>query len=401
MKKISLVSLVIVFGIILRLVLSIFTYHPDLSILAFASKIIVLDGHWLNFYDYGVEYINGIARLFPHQMILNYQPLAYLLPSFVYLPFFLILRGASDQVISGSWNHAAPYLPLFIYKLPLILADIAIIFTIPKLFDDKRNKSLAKIVWALNPLAIYVSSMIGQVDIIITFFLVLALIALKKSHFHHAAVFIALSALVKPAAVIVLPVLALYLYFQKKSLRFALTNISFGIVTYFLGILPFIFSPIYRYYALYADQITKSTYAGISVASGHDISWFFIFYTLVIGLVVYRKISLFPALAAALFSSLTFTHFHPQWLLWLTPWFIYFAIKTKNFLPLIFTLISWTIIVASFDTSLNLGLFYLLNISNGFFLPSTSAILSLVSLSRAWLVAYLVLLLLPVAHEED
>jgi hypothetical protein len=382
-----------IFALLLRLVLAATTYHPDLSVFVFASKLIVLDGHWLNFYDYSVHYVNGVATLFPHGMVLNYQPLAYLIPSLIYLPFTYILRHTADPIINSTWNHSTIYLPLLVYKLPLILADIAIFFSIPRLFTTTKNKKLSQIIWAFNPLAIYVSSMIGQVDIIITLFILWGLISLKRGQFNRTALFFALSALIKPAALILLPLVAVYL-FVKKNYFNAIANFATGLITYLLGISIYLPSPIYRYYALFADQLTKSTHAGISVASGHDIPWFFIVLAIIVALIVYKKIMIFPALGAALFSSLTFTHFHPQWLLWITPWFIYFAIQSKKFMPLLFLYLSWKVIVFAFDSSLHLGLFYTMNLPKISLLSFGSPFLQeIVSAARAWFVAYLFVIL--------
>lgn len=394
MKK-KATTFLIILGIVIRLILAVTTYHPDLSVFAFAGKLIVLDGHWLNFYNYGVQYLNGVATLFPHGMILNYQPLAYLIPSLFYLPFFPVLKDTAGLIIDGTWHSQSPfYLPLLVYKLPLLIADISLIFLIPKLFASQTNKKLSSILWALNPIAIYVSSMIGQVDIIITFFITLSLVTLKRNRFYATTFFLAVSALIKPAAVILIPLISLYLFIKKQYLK-SLISLTIGVGTYFLGILPFLSSPIYRHYALFANQIGKSIYASISVAAGHDIPWFFILYAIIIALLIYKKTNLTASLAAALLSSLAFTHFHPQWLLWLTPWLLYFAIKKNQFLPLLFSILSWFVIIFSFDKSLSTGLFF------GLSLPALQVSTLFTSLARAWIIAHLFIILFIDGHQKE
>ncbi len=394
------ITVVFLFSLVVRLILALVTYHHDLNVLVFAAKIIVVEGHWLNFYTYSVQYLNGVPTLFPHNMVLNYQPLAYLIPSLIYLPFSLILKQSVDQVINDSWNHGDIYLPLLIYKLPLILADILIFFLIPKMFKTRRNQKIAQLLWALNPIAIYVSSMIAQVDIIIALFIVLSLISYKNKKYNQTSFFLALAALVKPSTILIIPFLLYFIFLRTKKLTSTFSAGMIFVLTYLGVISPYLGSVVYRHYALFADQLTKSTIAGISIVSGHDIPWFFITYTITAMLMIQRLLKPLPAFAAALLASLAFTHFHPQWLLWLTPFFIFFCVTRQQFLLYWLTLLAWIFIVLSFDSSLHLGLFYLHKFSSPPFL-SGNLFNYLVGISRAWLIAYLVSLWLPFVRQKD
>lgn len=344
--KMNKIRLLIIFGILLRLFLAVFTYHPDLGAHILAGKIILLEGKWFTFYD----------SVLPFHTIFNYPPLGYLIPTLFYLPFTEIVRNTADSLINTHPNTTY-YLPLVLYKLPMILADISIIFLIKKLFKNQHKANMAQVLWALNPIAIYVSSMIGQVDTILAAFLVVSLIFIKRKQLVMASIFIALSALVKPIGLILIPLIFLKDYQDSKRKLFTLFTLFAGPVTYFIGIAPFLSSPNFRYYALLADQTSKSTFAGISIASGHSIPFFLIFYCLTIYLFWIRRLTLKNALSATLLSSLVFSHFHPQWLIWVTPFIIISSLNQKRLSLWFIAVLAWIVIVFSFDSSLHVGLF--------------------------------------------
>jgi hypothetical protein len=394
----KLVIPIIIFGIFLRLILSITTYHGDLAALTLSAESISVNHKITDFYE-SVFTIGeqGELKLPDHQMTFIYQPLAYFIPNIFYFPFVPIIKNVTDGLLhTHPYNigNKTFYLPLLIFKLPLLAADISLIWLIPLLFKNQKDKNLAKILWALNPLAIYVSSMIGQVDAILTFFLVLGLIYFQRSRFNLSAFFFTLSALVKPIGLITLPFIALFAYQKTNNLKKSLTSLIVGSVTFTLGILPFINSVVYRQYTLFAEHIQKTLFSGIAISPGTLIPLFFITYAILFALSLRRKLNPTMTLGAVLFSSLCFTHFHPQWLVWLTPWLIYLSIKQEDYLIWLITIISWLIILFSFEPSLTLHIFIGFKVSP----PNLSTALqnnltTLVSLSRAWLIALMLLLL--------
>lgn len=375
MKKWLVIAILL--GILLRLVLSITTYHQDLGAIALAGKYIVGDNMWLSFY-------NMTGRDISHT-IFNYQPLAYLIPSIIYLPFVNLVKQFGELLLNNSWLNSQPEsfnFLLLLFKLPMLLADLAILFLLPKFFDKENHKQLAQIIWALNPIAIYVSSIMGQVDIILALFLFVSYWFITQKKYFLSAIFIALSALIKPIGLILLPVIFL------NSIPAAITG--FGV--YLLGILPFLNLVSYRHYALFADQINKSTFAGISVASGTVIPWFFITYLLCIYLYWQKKITTTQVFLGVLLSSLVFTHLHPQWFIWLIPLTTIYAIKSKQLTLLLLVIVAWVVILFSFDNTLLLGAFLHSNLSLNF-LRQNSMFPPMVQMSRASLIVYLFSLL--------
>lgn len=391
MKK-NLHWILIGLAIVIRVVLSASTYHSDLGAFALSGKYIAGEGKFLTFYD-EIASKDESGKLVVHRddIVFNYQPLAYLIPSVAYLPFSQVIRQTGEQFMNRSWVTAqnTPFLPILsLYKLPMILADLAMLWLLPKFFTSKKNKKLSQLLWAFNPIAIYVSSMMGQVDIVITLLLAGSLYLYKKEKLFQSIILIGLSALIKPIGLILFPLILIPSIRDKKFFRAVFLGAT-GVGTYILGVLPFINSASYRYYALFAEQINKSTYAGISIASGHDIPVFFIVYIFILFLFLGKKISFMTAFGTALLSSLAFTHFHPQWLVWLTPWFIIHSIKKNNYLVYIATILCWFGVLFSFDETLHLQLFIQSKIMIPVAVRLSNFYKEIVQLSRAGLVASL------------
>lgn len=378
----------VILAITIRLALALSTYHSDLGAIAQAGKAIAGEGRWFTFYD--------TIPIPPVDTVFNYQPLAYLLPSFFYLPFRSIVLQTGDLIKNHDWilSNSSFFNPLLLlYKYPMILADLAFLWLLPKFFTEKRQKNLALLLWAFNPLAIFVSSMMGQVDIMIALLITGGLYLYRQDRPYLSMALFSLSALIKPVGLILVPLAALHYLASRKKFLSSLLLLATGLAVYLLGILPYLSSVAYRQFALFAEQIGKSTYAGISIASGHTVPYFFIVYILVLILVWKNKISFSAATAASLLSSLAFSHFHPQWLVWIMPWLVIYTVSRTDYFFYLSLLICWLVILLAFDPSLHLQLFIHSTLSLPSSLVSSSYFTQLLQLSRAGLMATLIWLL--------
>ncbi|MBI2326145.1 hypothetical protein HYU91_02030 [Candidatus Collierbacteria bacterium] len=397
LKKIGIIvsPLVFVSAFLIRIVLSGTTFHVDLSALVLAGNYINR-GHVLTFYDQ--------VRLLPQgdslkqiytDKIFNYQPLSYLVPSLFYLPFKSFLESISQSLIRDSRNLLLPGHPfepvLLIYKLPFLVFDLLTAIFITRLVKEESKKKLLQLLWLFNPVAIFVTTVMAQTDIMVVFFLLLALICLKENNLYRAAIFTAISILFKPVGILLIPLLAAAALPESFSKAAKIFFLGFGI--YFLGILPYLSSVSFRTYALFAEQTGKSTFAGITIASGTSIPWFFIAYATVIVLLLRRRLSVVDGFGIALASSIIFSHFHPQWFIWLTPWLMLKTISPKLF-PLYFgALFSWFLILLSFDFSLHLASFWWLGfIPNRYLFPGSEVWTNLILAGRAFLIPVFFLL---------
>lgn len=348
MKKTTFLALFIL-GLALRLFLAISTYHQDLGAITLSSSYI-LSGQALNFYEQSGQDIS--------KTIFNYQPLAYLLPSFFYLPFANHTKSAGETYLNSDWQkgHNSFFnFDLLLFKYPHLLADFLIFLLLGSILIGYKNKQSLQLLWWLNPVSIFVSSVIGQVDIFITLFLLIAYYFQQKGKLLPSIFFISLSALIKPIGLVLLP----FVIWSKSKNIFpktisSITSLSLGVVFYLLGILPYLWSESYRYYALFADQINKTIYSGIEVSPGTVIPFFFISLFFIYFLYLHNKLSYLKVICLVLLSSLVFTNFHPQWLVWVMP-FLVMLPNSSLLVPVIS--LSWLLVLFSFDSTLHLGSF--------------------------------------------
>ncbi len=372
--------LVVVVAILIRIFVAATTFHVDLNAFVLASNYINR-GNIFTFYD-SVRLLpqdNKIKQVYTDK-IFNYQPLSYLTPSLFYLP----LPRSTD--LRSLLSTSRPFEPLLIfYKFPFIVFDLLAALFIARLAKEAATKKKLQLHWLFNPIAIFVSSVMGQSDMMVVFFILLALISIREEKIYSAAVFTAISALFKPVGLLLLPLIALSVL--QGSFTKSVKNLSLGVGVYLAGILPYLFSISYRTYALYSEHTGKTTFSGISIASGTTIPWFFIAYTTIVVLILKRRLSLFDGFGLALAGSLVFSHFHPQWFVWLMPWLIAKTVGPKLSSLYIFALASWVLILLSFDYSLHLASFWWLGLVPNQYLFSGNEIWgNLVLAARAFLI---------------
>lgn len=385
----------VILGIIIQLVVAVFTYHPDLRAFILAGSFID-KGEITTFYDHVSKLPQGdlIKKIYGDDIFI-YPPLAYLIPSVFYLPVLGIMDKAVSLIVlndNALFHGYTTYFPLLIFKIPFLVFGFLVFLFLPRLFKEKENGRIAQLVWLFSPVTIYVAAGVGQVDTILAFFLLLSIISLKDKRYGRASVFMALSALIKPLGLALFPLIAIQA-FKEGGIKKAFYSVLPGVVVWSALILPYLGSPAFKMYALLASLTDKSTYAGITIAGATTIPWLYIFYLLIAIFLYTEKLDLIQSIGLTILSTLAFNYFHPQWFLWLMPWLLFYSIKTgKHYLWLILT-VCWTFIWLSFDPSVNVGLFLFLK---GTFTPTTINPLqnsAIVLMSRAGLVATLFSLL--------
>lgn len=317
---------VLIAGIILRIILSLTTYHSDMQVFDLAGKL-VASGNILNFYDFSSD-----------SAVFNYPPAVYL-----YHGLFRFLFGGISH-------------PLLL-KLPYFIFDLLIGIL---LFKLSERKVWALAFWMFNPVSLYATYMMGQFDIIPTFFIILSVYLAVKNKLQLSALALGGGIAFKLFPVfLVIPLIILGKNYQE---RIKLLIIS--LVPYVLSIIPYLSSHNFRTTALFANQSSKSLYANIPVSGGESILLFPVFLLLFYLLIWskrqdFSKIDIWKLYSIPLLLFFIFTHYHPQWLIWLTPLLIFDLVMSefKNLIPIIVIVISWFASLFFFDPSLTLGIF--------------------------------------------
>lgn len=355
--------LILIIGVLIRLVLAAVTFHSDIQPFYFAGEVIA-KGNVLNFYDYlkGLPANSPILKIYPTYLF-NYPPLVYFflgpISYLISLPFSRdLLHNFIFDLPSLLGNIQLNFL-LLAFKLPYIFFDIAVGLLLFRFFKEPKNKLLAFTLWMFNPINLYATYMMGQFDIIPTFLTVVALyLAVKKNKIFVAAFLLGLGASFKVFPFLFLIPLAL----MKEKWWERVKIVGIGVLTYFVTILPFLNSLGFRSTALVAGQTTKSLYAALPISGGESIILFplFIFFFYIV--FYYSKGSLdglWKKFFILLLIFFVFTHYHPQWLIWLTPFLIIDLVKSKlRHWPLVvLVFVSWLGLVSFFDSGLSVWLF--------------------------------------------
>lgn len=360
---------ILIIGIVLRLILSFTTYHSDLAPFDFAGKVIS-QGNVVNFYDYlwDLPEDNPILRIYPRNLF-NYPPLPY----FFLGGTSLLTTWAVDPVIHNNFimnftstlGNIQLNLLLLLLKLPYFIFDIAIAYLLMSLFKEKKEKIWVFGLWMFNPINLYATYMIGQFDIIPTFLSVAALYLvyknkdkLENSSLISSAILLGLGASFK-----IFPLLfILPLAFVKKSWWGRIKIVVTAGITYLLTAFPFILSAGFRRTAMLAGQTTKSFYAQIPISGGESIILFLAAVIFLYVVFFYHKTKvedLWKRFFIMLLTFFIFTHYHPQWFLWIMPFFVIDLVKSKfrHWPLMITTLFSYIALVTFFDPGLTIGLF--------------------------------------------
>jgi len=370
-------------GIVFRLVLMPFTSHPDIRGHYLGGYLIAQKGALLGVYDYisRLPRADQLVRLYGDDFLV-YSPLTYWSHA-VFLKVLPIPRQLFEQLILDMGNSAKmpgfAYL-LFLLKLPYLFIDLAILWLLLKI----SNHRLVPVLWAFNLPLIYSAFLMGQFDV----FLVLAFVAAIYFSSRRpvlAAVCLALGAGFKPFPLFLLP------FLPGSKIK----NVVTGLLAYLLIITPYLASPAYRQYALLAQQTDKMWYAKIMVAGSQYLPLFMVGFVLLFWLHYYFSKRLpywaWPMSVLLLFYSVT--HYHPQWFAWLTPFLILTFVNFKKTLPLLVALLlCHLVIVLSFDSSLNFGLFGI-----NYAVPLSDQI---VSFARGALAASSLALVVLLSHER-
>ena len=196
---------------------------------------------------------HGLLKFYSLPIWNNYTP------GFFY---YLWILGIIDRSI----NFSTTLYP-FLVKLPVILADLGIGLLLYRILRKKSYKiaTFAFLAYVLNPVVMFTNSIWGQTDGLLALLLLLSAYFLaEKKNFVFSSFFWVLALLVKPQALIALPVLLLYLLFNgklKKAGFFVFLSLFFIVL---LG-LPFFakLNPIFGIPVLISKMSNESPFTSV------------------------------------------------------------------------------------------------------------------------------------------
>lgn len=319
------IILIILIGILVRLFIMPFYFHPDIKTYHFQSSF--LSRGVFDIYSYIPAHRSEINL--KEEFV--YFPLAYyFLGTYQFIATPFLGSDFADWLsdASSTSTQAAGFSRyLFILKLPYLVFDIAIGFLLMRFFVAQKDKEKVLTFWMLNPFSIVLIYVFSNIDIIPVFFSVLSLFYIRANNPGLAGLMLGLGAGFKAYPLIFLPTL-LILSNKKYKTFLAAVGVFVTILLPFLGVRDFWSA------TLVSGLTTRILQPVFGLGFGEVIfipvlilGVFFVYLT-------FHKVAKNYALELFLVTMLLlfgFIHFHVQWLLWLVPFAVLLAIQRPEF----------------------------------------------------------------------
>lgn len=352
------------------LILAPVTYHPDTKLnLAYPT----FGGGVWNIYGYLETHKLDVPPL-------HYPPFHYLLLK-LELPLTQLIGGKgfsewllvdSTQAVSSpnifQYNLASKF-PLLVLTL---LSGWLIYLLVFRESDHEQGALLAAAVWLFNPITLYSVVAMGQNDVVAIFIFLLGLWFYPKRPLVAFLLF-GLSGSVKSYPLIWAGIMAM-LYPSKSFIKKLFLG-GFSVLIYIATLVPFMSSLYFREQVLNSGLVTRFFISSIDLGFGNAVLIVPVLITVILitALLMESGYSLFKAsvfILAANFVTLGFSHFNPQWVLWLMPFWA-MAIpfiegdqvgRMTNRMLRFLTIVSFLLVVLLFqDRFLTWGIFSPLN----------------------------------------
>lgn len=154
------------------------------------------------------------------------------LDSFPYHPLMLFVL-CPFAILSKLLHFEA------LFKVPLLLADLGILYVLLKSFPNKEKS--VYLFYFLNPIIIYAIYIHSQLDIIPTALLIYGIYLLMINKFNYSSLVFGLALATKIHIIIALPLIFFYLY-KIKNIKIAFKYVVASLIVFLLFDLPYLFS---------------------------------------------------------------------------------------------------------------------------------------------------------------
>lgn len=207
-------------GLVLKLILG--------SLFA-SSYMTELFAPFVNFFVDNLT-LNPYFHFIPNQSVL--EPFPY--------PAMMLYIMAIPRLLFG-WLDFDPnigFFDLFIYRLPLLLADLAIFAVLTKWLRG----NLKRLVWFywLSPVLIYINYLHGQLDVVPIALLFFSLLFLFKNSFLLAMLFLGLSVATKTHILMTVPFFVIYMASKRINIKGILLPLVIFAFTFLVVNIPFL-----------------------------------------------------------------------------------------------------------------------------------------------------------------
>jgi len=309
-------------GLGVRLALMPTASYGDLHAIAYALRFLAFDG---------VIDVYSEIRSIPY----DHTPLPTLAADFFpYPPLAYLILGGAMAVLRPLYGEsfaiavALPYsefaghpqapLWLFLYKLPLLIADLAVAGSLASLGREPGQRLRLAALWALNPIPIIATYLFGQFDVLPTLALVLALRWVARGRAMSGAAALGLSAALKLYSLLLIPVFTLV---AGKTLRGRLGLGAVALAIFGATFLPLAGDPLALPVVFGSEPVQRAAASGVAVGQVFEhsgvLSLVFLSYTFLLLYAASRVAGsasqAHPYMLAVLLLTYGFTFGHLQW----------------------------------------------------------------------------------------
>lgn len=334
----------IFFFLLLTIICYFLFQHPDLLHTG-KSAYTLFRGHFFDFYEENSK-IEGILGN-------NYLISTYILYVIWNLPiyFFKIIKNPyTDSGFIIFWYKALP--------LVFLIGSAYVMYRIGELIGlSKKYSKLMVILWISSPILFFSQFIFGQYDIFTVFFTLLGIFFYLKSNRWLFILFFSISFTFKYFPLFIFIPL---LFLVEKRPLYILRDLFLGAMFPLLEILPYFNSPSFITHVGGFGALERTFTAGLNLFSGFNISVLIVIWGIICAVAYLKEIEnnnefIKWTFYLAMFSSsllFAFILWHPQWLLFATPFLAIttFIHKRANFfllldLVMMFFFVAFTVIV--------------------------------------------------------
>jgi uridine kinase len=299
-----------IYSIIVLKVIIMGIFTSEYSLILFRPFVSVFTEANLNPWQYYLE--NGLnLDAFPYHSLMLYL----LTPS-----MFLIKHLNIDNIIISN----------LIFKLPLLVADLVILFAFLKLFPLKKRKVF--IYYFCNPIIIYAIYIHSQLDIIPMALLFLGIYSLTLDKLRQSALLIGLALATKLHILVALPLLFFYLI-RKHKINDVIIYFSIVIGVFIFLDFPFAFSEGFQQMVLFNPKQSLLFDSYLNIGKLKFLLPIASIVMVYIHFFNQKRVNqdlLFFYFGVLFTATLFFIHPAPAWYIWLVPFISIYFINSKN-----------------------------------------------------------------------
>ncbi|MBB6674857.1 glycosyltransferase family 39 protein [Cohnella nanjingensis] len=193
----------------------------------------IVAGHPIDILDFYAwanhAYEAGLPGFYTADMFVDYPP------GYIYV---LYVIGLFQHVFALEYQTSAS---LIFLKLPSIVADLLaawVVFRLARKYAGARVAAVLAPLYLLNPMVFHNSVVWGQIDSVFTLFVLLSVWLIAENKLARASACLVVAILIKPQAVVLIPVLLIALWRRKDGKAWA-RAILYGAAAFVLLVLPF------------------------------------------------------------------------------------------------------------------------------------------------------------------